>query len=511
MTSPNPIPEAIPSLPPYRPIRLIQPVVAVAHASLVIQLLRKAGTRLNLNISPRELEDRTRFFLVRFRIHINRRYENSQKSGHLRKLCSSFLLLNPPSTKISRHICTVAKEALSAARCFPDRIKMSWWRVRNYLCKSTLKQKECPSIPPWPLTNKPNKLNEVRLLFWNTNGNHHTEHKRTLLNQTAEELKLDIIALAETKTKSTAPPIPTFNTCSYRRPLVRDTNGIRSIAGGICVGKSPSPDVTARNALVFEGFIEATATAIKASHISFTLVTAYVPPLSNSPLRGKFEDQTFMKQLRGLYKDGVGNLQPLVMLADMNVNIATMIGKGAKTLRQLLCDGWEIRNSTGIPTFLGSREGSCIDVVLTRNLQYTLACGIIPMSATDHQALHVIVSAKTSRKAHLPNTCNKHAAKRFASALEEDTNPLHEAATDILTSSLTGNMLQPIPHAQCDQSSKQITNIITAINTFEAAEKKTPYVPSDPLYTQLMQLLRSHYSSSLDTNIPEAIVASQAL
>jgi hypothetical protein len=142
MTSLNPIPGAISSLPPYRSLRLIQPVVAVAHASLVIQRLGNAKTRLNLNISPRELEDRTRFLLVRFRVHINRRYENSQKSGHLRKLCSSFLLLHPPATKICRQICTVAKEALSAAPCFPDRIKISWWRVRNYLCKSTLKQKE---------------------------------------------------------------------------------------------------------------------------------------------------------------------------------------------------------------------------------------------------------------------------------------------------------------------------------------------------------------------------------
>ena len=119
------------------------------------------------------------------------------------------------------------------------------------------------------------------------------------------------------------------------------------------------------------------------------------------------------------------------------------------------------------------------------------------MSATDHQALHAIISAKTSRKAHLPNTCNKHAAKRFASALEEDDNPLHETATDILTSSLVGCILQPLSHAVTDQHSKTILNIITVINAFEAAEKKTPFTPSDPLYIQLKMLLRSHYSCYL--------------
>ena len=499
MTSLNPIPGAISSLPPYRSFRLIQTVVAVAHASLIIQRLGNAKFRLNLNISPRELEDRTRFLLVRFRLHINRRYENSQKSRHLRKLCSSFLLLNPLATKICRQVCTVAKEALSAASGFPDCIKLSWWRVRNYLCKSTLKQKECPSIPSWPLANKPHKLNEVRILFWNTNGNHLTEHKRTLLNQTAEELKLDIIALAEIKTLSTAPPIPTFNTCTYRRPLYSTTTGVRSIAGGICVGKSPSPNVTARTNIVFDGFIEATATNVKSLHLSFTLITAYVPPLSNSPLRGKFEDDTFLKQLRSLYKDSTGSRQPIVMLADMNANISNMTGRGAKTLRQLLREGWEIRNSSEIPTFLGSRDGSCIDIALTRNFKYDLTCGIVPMSATDHQALHVIISAKSSRKAHLPSTCNKHAAKRFASALEEDVevNPLHDIATDILTSVLIGNTIQPLPYADLDEHSKTILNIITAINAFEAAEKKTPFVPSDPLYIQLKQLLRSHYSCFL--------------
>ena len=496
MTSLNPIPEAIPTLPPYRPLRLIQPIVAVAHASLVIQ--QRTGrikTCPAPTISAGALAIRIRFLVVKFRIHIHRRYRNSTRSGHLRKLCSSFLLSNPPTTKICRQICTVAKEALSAAFCYPDRIKMPWWRVRNYLRKSTLKQKECPSIPPWPLTSKPNKINEVSILFWNTNGNHLTEHKRTLLHQTAEELKLDIIALTEIKTLSTAPPIPTFNTCSYRRSLHRSTYGVvRSIAGGICVGKSPSPDVTARHALNFEGFIEATATAVKSSHLSFILVTAYVPPISNSPLRGKFEDHTFMKQLRSLYKDGAGNRQPLVILADMNANISNMTGRGAKTLRLLLKDNWEIRNSSDIPTFLGSREGSCIDIVLTRNFNYTLKCGVVPMSATDHQALHVTISAKTTGSARPPNTCNRHAAMRFASALEEDNNSLHDAATDVLTSSLTGNILLPtLPHEECDQHSKSILNIITAINTFEAVEKKTPYVPSDPLYIQLKQLLRSHY------------------
>jgi hypothetical protein len=501
MSSLHPIPEAIPSLPPYRPLRQIQPVVAVARASLVIQRLQKSNTRLNLIISPRELENRTRFLLVRFRIHINRRYENSQKSGHLRKLCSSFLALNPPATKISRQLCLVVKEALSAAPHFPDYLKMSWWRVRNFLCKSTLKQKECPPLPPWPLPSKPAKLNEVRILFWNTNGNHLTEHKRTLLSQTSEELKLDVIALAEIKTTSTDPPIPTFNTCSFRRSLVGaqySAGDIRSIAGGICVGKSPSPDVTARNTLVFDGFIEAVATTIKTSQLSFILVAAYLPPHSNSHLRGKFENKTFLKQLRGLYRDGTGNRQPLVMVADLNADMFTMTGKGAKTLRLLLREGWEIRNPPDTPTYLGSRNGSCIDVVLTRNLHYALSCSVIPMSATDHQALHVVVSAKTSRQTRPPDTCNKHAAKRFASALEDEENPFHSTATDVLTSSLTGNILSPLPQeGNTDTHSKTILGIIAAINAFEAAEKLTPHVPSDPLYTQMKRLLRSHYSCFL--------------
>ncbi len=118
MTSPNPIPEAIPSLPPYRPIRLIQPVVAVAYASLVIQLLRKARTRLNLNISPRELEDRTRFLLVRFRIHINRRYENSQKSGHLLSAFALHFSLAPSHSWMHK-LLRASSDAVASRKTIP--------------------------------------------------------------------------------------------------------------------------------------------------------------------------------------------------------------------------------------------------------------------------------------------------------------------------------------------------------------------------------------------------------
>ncbi len=48
------------------------------------------------------------------------------------------------------------------------------------------------------------------------------------------------------KTLTTDPPIHTFNTCSCRLSLSRSTHDVRSIAGGISLGKYPSPDVTAR-------------------------------------------------------------------------------------------------------------------------------------------------------------------------------------------------------------------------------------------------------------------------
>ena len=493
----NPIPDAIPSLPAYRPLRLLQPLLTIAHASLLIQRLRKTSTRLQPTITPRQLEDRVRFFLVRFRIHINRRYRDSQRSKHLRALCSGFIALHPPSSKISRSVCKVAKEALLAAPNFPA-INQAWWRVRNSICKSNLNQKECAPGAPWPLPSNPSKSQDINILFWNVNGGHLLEHKRTLLSQTSEELKLDIIALVEIKTPSTAPPIPTFNTCSFRRSLQSSTNH-RSIAGGICIGKSPSPDVTARTTLVFDGFIEAIATTLKSPQMTLTLITAYIPPISSSTLRGKFEDSTFLTQLRSLYRNHTGEKQPLLLIADTNADISNMTGKGAKTLRQLMREGWEIRSSPDLPTYLGSLAGSCIDVVLTRNLPYRLRCDVVPMSTTDHQALHIVLSTKTSGRALTPNTCNRYAAKRFAVALETADHPLYTVAQDILTSSLTGHLPPPIPPLhdgpapETDTSTQTLHGIIKCINTFEAAEKLTPFTPSDPLYLELKRKLRAHY------------------
>ena len=165
MTSPNPIPNALPPLPAYRSIRLLQPVIAIAHASLVIQRLSNSKTRPNIMIKPSQLEDRIRFFLGRFRAHIHRRFRNSRRSGHLRKLCSAFLLLHPPSSKIPQHLCKKAKEASDAATMFP-KIKQAWWRIRNFVCKSTLRQTECPPVIPMPFLGAGKaRPQDIKILF----------------------------------------------------------------------------------------------------------------------------------------------------------------------------------------------------------------------------------------------------------------------------------------------------------------------------------------------------------
>ena len=492
MTSNNPIPEALPRIPNFRALRLMQPILALAHASLVMDKLQKSGSRQDPKVTSRCLHDRVCFFLLRFRISIHRRIRNSLASGHMRKLCHSFLALNQPCTKIPRAICKLAKAAV-AASLKPLAFTMSWWLVRNYICTVNTQPTQHATHTAWPLKPNSTKQYGISILFWNVNGHHQLEHKRTLISQTSEELKVDVIALVETKCRTTAPPIPTFNLCSYRKSLM-DKNNPLSIAGGICVGKKPSPDVTARTTLVFDGFIEATATTLRGGgSLQFTLITAYFPPISNSLLRGKYEDQSFMRQLRALYKNAVGEVQPLLMIADANTNIATMLGRGARTIRQLLQDGWEIRSNPDLPTYLGTQGGSCIDIVLSRHVYDNINYNVIPMTTSDHQALHVTISTKSEQKSRLPHTCNSRVAKRFAQALQDPQHPLSGAAGNILVSSQTGNLPDLHPSTAADSSTRAIQSIIQCINSFETAEKLTPFIPTDKLYLDRKGKLRSHY------------------
>jgi exonuclease III len=77
----------------------------------------------------------------------------------------------------------------------------------------------------------------MSILFWNCNGGHKKEPKRTIISEMTRELKTDIIALVETKSPSAAAP-EGFNLISFRNPVIsrsQHTNRIHA-SGGICVG-----------------------------------------------------------------------------------------------------------------------------------------------------------------------------------------------------------------------------------------------------------------------------------
>ena len=228
----NPIPDG-----GYRSAKNIQNILAVSLASLVYyhkkstEVLHKALSK----VTTAQLYRRVRYFLAQFKIHMNRRIRSSKKSQHLRKLCTRYLTLHQKE-KLQRKLLRTAKETLAAAIAYPA-IDDTWRRCRLFLCKSVPKREAAPSTP-WPFA--PAKKAEVSILFWNCNGGHKKEPKRTLISEMSRELKTDIIALVETKTPLAAAP-EGFNLISFRNPMIsksQHTNRLTA-SGGICVGKTP--------------------------------------------------------------------------------------------------------------------------------------------------------------------------------------------------------------------------------------------------------------------------------
>jgi hypothetical protein len=500
----NPIPDRLEPIPApafettrFTSPRVMATILSIARASLLT--VRRKNKDLNIesrsNITASILYRRVNLLLKSFRIHIQRRMRASRRSKHLRRLCKAFLDHNPTTTPIKRSLLRTSSQILKHALRYPHiTVDENWHKCRAMLHKPA---KRTPEEVPPPLQKKSRQRpGDVSILFWNANGQHNKEHKRTLLHETSRDLKLDIISLVETKMTSSSPPAPGFNVISSRSALSGFTS--REVAGGICVGKVPSSDLTGRSLLTFTGYIEATATSFTSPHFTFTLLTCYIPPHSTSALRGPYRDADFLTQLRTLYD------KPLLFVADANTDIATWSGKGKKTIEAMLEDGWELMSSPTQPT----RGDRCIDIVLTRNLPYRCNINIIPLSANDHQGLHITLHAEFSQRPQ-PNTCSRHTAIRFAKCL---TDPEH-AHYDIAGLALfeakrtaashpaqppTGpsdlSLPRPIPHFPIPQDpSVCFSTVIQAVNNFAAAEREQPYLTSDILYRELKCNLRKAY------------------
>ena len=513
MTNPiNPIPDILdpvpaPTLGSIKFMSLTRPqaILAIARASLVVT--KRKNKELNIesrsNITASILCNRVELFLKSFRIRISRRIRTSRNTGYLRKLCKSFLDYNPPTTPIKRSLLLISSEILTHALRHPNiTIDENWHNCRtkfNNLSKRT----PIETPPPLKKTLRP-RQGDVSILFWNANGQHTKEHKRTLLLETSRDLKLDIICLVETKTASPSSPAPGFHIISSRPALTGSTS--REIAGGICVGKIPSSDLTGRSTLIFTGYIEATATSFTSSHFTFTLITCYIPPNHSSTLRGRFTDTEFLNQLRELYD------RPLMFVADANTDIITWTGRGKKTIEAMLEDGWILLSSPSQPT----RGDRCIDIVLTRNFSYKCSLNVVPLSANDHQGLHVHISTKHKRP--LPNTCSRHTAIRFAKCLTDVEHAHYSIAVSALFEARLPTpahshgpppesleplepqapLLQPAPRFPIPQEPNAcFSTIINAVNNFAAAEREQPYISSDNLYRELKCNLRKVYVGML--------------
>jgi hypothetical protein len=310
-----------------------------------------------------------------------------------------------------------------------------------------------------------------------------------------------------------------FNLISFRNPTINKSQHTARInaSGGICVGKTPSADLTGRTNSVFTGYIEAVATTFKSPHLAFTLITGYIPPHYNCANRGAYDDQEFFTQLRLLYG------RPLIFIADANADIISWTGIGTKTIRQMLDDDWELLSSPAHPT---SAKGRCIDIVLTRNFPYRCSINIIPLSTNDHQGVHVTIASPAD--AHdAPHACSRHAAIRLATCLTEPDHPHYDIASKAISRviippttaptshqhvapaaqplSEPGHPIRPHPRRPLEAPQPQgpqpiprdpalcFDAIINIVNDFAAAEKKHPYHSSDPLYTELKRQLQLHY------------------
>lgn len=509
----NPIPDPVPDPVPYeghRSTKNIQTVLVIAYASLALN--HSAGLQKTLSkITTACLYRRVKYLLAHLRIRINRRIRNSKKSGHLRKLCSQYIALPQQDTR--RKTFRIASQAMEAATSYPV-IGDAWHKSRKHMCKPCFKKLTLP-IP----TTAPS-ASSMSIFFWNCNGGYNKDPKRTLIRETAQELKADIVALVETKTADQPLAPCGYHLISYRAALTPpgSTSNLYA-AGGISVNKTPSADFTARTALKFTGYIEAVATSLKSPNCTFTLITGYIPPTTHG-IRGAFTDTEFFTQLRSLYG------QSLLFVADANVDIASWTGRGTTTIRKMLDDGWELHSSPAQPT---ATRGRCIDIVLSRNFPHSCSINIIPLTTNDHQGLHITVKS-TLKTRPPPNTCGRHAAIRLAKCSVDRDHPHYGIAVDALSRATRPNEsaheeqratapplsasrpVRPVAlHSTAESGvppsiTRQIhfhpvpadpshcfDRIVKAVNDFQAAEKDHPYRSSDPLFTELKLYLTLHY------------------
>ncbi len=454
------------------------PLLKLARATL---LLRPSNSRPKPAVTARQLEKRAIFLFQHFRLRLNRRQKSSMKHKTFSKLCTTFIS-HHSGRALPLHIKHLAGEAMRSATSSTF-LEDVWKSVRIFLLQS----KQPRTHIEWPLER--NHKN-VKILFWNCNGNHTGEHKRTLLKETSKERKLDIISLVETKRIKPQPPIEDFTCTSYTAALSRRRTRHwiqQDNAGGIVVGKSITANVTMRTKHTFTGFIEAVASRIKrtGSPLDFTMISCYIPPVSICSIRGVFGDASFLEQLRSLYGS------PLLLAADANCDIATWTGRGTKTIRTLLSEGWELKSSVHDPTSLHTTHGTCIDIVLTRDFPYSCSCQIIPMSTTDHQGVLIKISSGKAVK-HLPGCCNRLSAIEFAKALEERD---HECSTYRLAqATLQSGSTLPTSNFQ---DAPIFTHIVKLINIFEEQNKAKPYTSEDRLYTALKGVFRKHYQLTI--------------
>ena len=462
----------IPLRQPYKMAPSMVPLLSVARAIL---LLSPPG-----RITPNLLQKRAIFLFKQFRLRFNRRQQSSKKDKTFSKLCTSFLE-HSPGRDISPSLKTLAGQAMSAAITDPLQIIL-WTSIRAFLTK----RQPRTSHVPWPL---PRARDTIKILFWNCNGRHTEDHKRTLLIQTQKETRVDIIALVETKTRNPRPPTPQFITTGFTAALSSQTSQkSRHLAGGITVGKTPSVSNTMRTKHIFTGFIEAIASTVKTHNpgLDFTMITAYIPPYAVCPIRGPYDDGDFLRQLRSLY--GV----PLLLVADANCDTTTWTGCGTNTIRTLLNEGWTLKSSTNDPTSLHTAQGRCIDILLTRNFQHPCVCHVLPLSTTDHQGLFITVYG-SKKKTLRPETCNRLSAIAFAKALafreDDQEHPDHKIAQDLL------DRMPPLG-ANSAADAAIFSEIIDLVNSFEQSMSR-PTKSTDPLYLRLKSAYRRHYQAFL--------------
>jgi ribonuclease HI len=459
---------------PYRAASSMIPLLKLARATL---LLRPSNSKPKPAVTARQLEKRAIFLFKHFRLRLNRRQKSSIADKTFSKLCANFISYHP-GRALSLHIQDLAGKAMQSATSTTF-LQDIWTLVITFL----LQRKPPRTDVNWPLERG---QKELKILFWNCNGNHTGEHKRTLLNETAKDKNLDIISLVETKLVKPRPPIEDFTCTSYTEALNRRRTRQRiqqDSAGGIVVGKARTVNVTMRTKHTFTGFIEAVASRIKrtGSSLDFTMITCYIPPFSICSIRGAFENSSFLEQIRSLYGT------PLLLVADANCDIATWTGRGTKTIRTLLSEGWELKSSVHDPTSLHTTRGTCIDIVLTRDFPYNSSCQVLPMSTTDHQGILITISSGKATKSH-PGSCNRPAAIAFAKALEERD---HECPQYLMAEATLQSL--PPPATSNFEDAPIFGHIINLVNSFEEQTRTLPRASDDRLYNTLKGIFRNHY------------------